>query len=1242
MNPNKLFSSLRVINRVESMFRRMGSQLARTKKIFSPIGNFLKKLRFFHILLLIAVIALSVWVWFKGPVWVIGDKLPLTNALVRQLVILTLLVLWFLTTFVGRKTLDKAEEKTDEAEQLRIALEKLSARFSQAFEIIRYGILARGGSYKTQQALPIFMVLGDSAAGKSELVRHSGIDLPLVHQSHDCCQADLETGVHFAFGQKAIFIEADARYVNYQPSNQPSDDQSVDTQPTGLGSKKANNTLWQTMLKQLKYGRKNEPLNGVLIALNLKQLLQMSQETLTAYTQALRGRIDQINEALNIHCPVYVTLTGIDHLTGFTDYFQGLDKEDRNQPWGFAIDKGSAVDEAVSTQFDALIQRLNQRVLKQISTHDQPLHSGGAFNFPQQLAQVKNRLTTFVHVLSLAHQYHQNVYLRGIYFTSALQKEVPENYLLTPIAGLLKQAPYYAPRSQSFFLKDLFHDIILPDAKTIIPSHKRIRYDKTKHQIKLVAVAFIASVALLTLTQSFLSNRSIFMQIKTKVKQFEEQMTTVEVQSKNEWRWSDTLALLDQLNHIHQLFILHNKKGAWVTGLLVNNNSVLRDAINTLYLEKLHRHFVPFVQATLEKTLEEQIKASDKAGGGSSNQLSDLYNSLEAYIMLADPKRMNATFVSNWVGVLWQRKHYDAAANYSLKANLDSLLSLPFLPIKENANLVKEARNHLAELAPAERIYYRLKGLVLGKESQQVGFAASYNESFVKTFGQNATAIQVPEFFTPKGYATLFEKYIHQTVQNVESSNWVLGKHFIDQPIAEAPLILQVKALYMADYIHHWQQALSMLKVLPINSFTDVNLMTQLLAQQNDSAIVQVLKTLKNNTDSPQLPTVRAAFSSLNALTTDAQGNQPIGLGKLEKASKKASSAGKESAPAKIADSHQQGLGGLAKTFSALHDYLAKISTSESVNQASFDAATVRMQAVNIAADKSKTAQGGAADKTQDDPILQLRKQASNLPKPLSMWLDSIAAQSWKLLLTHANQTINQAWQQQVLPQYQRLISGRYPFDLHGKQSMTINDLTQFFSPKTGVYAKFFAQYLQPFIKEKLVGWQLNKLEGQGLPITQATVEQLHKAYFIQHDLFDEKTKQFGLSFNLKPVSLDSTIATVELIIDSNHLTYQHGPRFNTAIQWPAQNSGNQSAEPLVQIQFHPLNGSVVTQTYKGLWGWLRLLDQAKIEATNSPGELLVTFTLNGYKAQYLLSASGLENPFLPSLWHGLNLPSNI
>jgi len=321
---------------------------------------------------------------------------------------------------------------------------------------------ARGGA-EALYVLPWYMIIGPSAAGKSTALRNSGLNFPPIDtDSADPGRVKGLGGTRncdWWFTNEGIILDTAGRYTI---SSQGAEDREE----------------WTKFLLMLKKARSRAPINGLLLAISMDDMLRKSEDERVEMAKALRARIDELIVKLEILFPIYVIFTKCDLIAGFGEYFGDYNRDWRDQVWGYTrkyeLSK-TPLHQEFATECARLKAVLDQRRLRQLATEVRPANKRATYLFPLEFEAATQRLVPFVETLFAPNPYQQNPMVRGFYFTSGTQEGTPVAQLMAAMRrdyGLV--APPSTPTAPSepkaYFIRDVFQEIILPDESTVLPT----------------------------------------------------------------------------------------------------------------------------------------------------------------------------------------------------------------------------------------------------------------------------------------------------------------------------------------------------------------------------------------------------------------------------------------------------------------------------------------------------------------------------------------------------------------------------------------------------------------------------------------------------------------------------------------------------------------------------------------------------------------------------------------------------
>ena len=215
----------------------------------------------------------------------------------------------------------------------------------------------------------------------------------------------------------------------------------------------------------------------MLVAISLSDLSALSEDERLDHARAIRRRVRELQDELGVRMPVYVLFTKADLIAGFVEFFEQHEREEeREQVWGvtFPLDEGrdeAGAVAAFSNGFDALLGRLNERMLERVQQEPDLARRRLIYGFPQQLASLRNVTVEFLTECFRPSRLESRALLRGVYFTSGTQRGAPIDRLIGTIAsefGLPRQTvASFNGSGRSYFLSRLVREVVFGEAALV-------------------------------------------------------------------------------------------------------------------------------------------------------------------------------------------------------------------------------------------------------------------------------------------------------------------------------------------------------------------------------------------------------------------------------------------------------------------------------------------------------------------------------------------------------------------------------------------------------------------------------------------------------------------------------------------------------------------------------------------------------------------------------------------------------
>jgi type VI secretion system protein ImpL len=1163
----------------------------------------------------LGLLALAVLIWYVGPLFAFAGKEPLASVLSRSVAIAVVFALgggnllrkywvarrsnWQMLQEIG--TMQPSAAELESAEELA----ELRQRFEDALNLLKN---ARFGPQYNRQylyQLPWYIIIGPPGVGKTTALVNSGLHFPLgdrLGMENKIQGIGGTRNCDWWFTDEAVLLDTAGRYTT-QDSYEHVD-----------------RTAWLGFLELLKKYRKRRPINGILIAISIADLMQQSESERAEHVAAIKRRLREMCQQFRIRFPIYVLFTKCDLIAGFVEFFDNLGREERAQVWGMTFPVSSEnPNEALdrfATEFTLLEQRLNSGVIKRLQEERNLQKRSLIYNFPLQFGSLKESIEHFIDALFRSSRFEEPLFLRGIYFTSGTQEGTPIDRLMGSLAstfGLERQALTSASGiGKGYFLTRLFRNVIFQEA-ALAGTNLQLERQRRWLQWGLYGGAlFVLGLALAGWSISYMRNLGYVENVNKKIQKAREEIQQVYPQVGGREAEQHLLAILPALEAaqgIQEGGGSRKRSTSWLVGLGLNQGNKLGSEAERVYRRLLDHLFLPLLMMRLEEQLRHMAHLEKQSRQGSHNS-NDLYETLKVYLMLDDPAYFNPETVKAWMAADWGQDIPTREERQQLQVHLEALLEeLPSpLPVAPDQALISQARAILSRTPLAERAYAQLKG------SEQSSTIPSFRvdldvegatQVFVGRNGRGVTEVtevkDIPGFFTYEGYHKVFSKQIEDLAKQLTKEGWILGKSQATLEREYVKLTEEVLNLYVHDYIQHWEELLADIDIITFENARHAEISVDLLSG-TDSPIRRLLQAVEQETtlsrEQDMQPEVADDLSA--AMDVASQSNMQAW---------QAIRAVEEH----FARRHQQ-----VRSDSGTPPPLDEtLSLLEGLYGYMRDVANASEQGIPL----PEAARGHAGAK---GIIQSLRDKASRQPKPLNRWLRSVADNSSSVLLESKNEHLNSVWTSEVLPFYRQALHNRYPLVRSSQQDTTLEDFGHFFG-QGGLIDNFFQQHLSSFVDTTKATWQWRPSVQEKLGISSQTLREFQRAAVIRDAFFGAGGQIPAVRFELTPDDLDKNIRQFSLFVGEQEVTYRHGPVRPYSLQWPSP----RSSEVRIRISPSPPAASErTTWSETGPWAWFRLLDKAQVAATNQPERFKVTFTLDGRTAIYILTASSVRNPF--------------
>ncbi|MBA4178068.1 MAG: type VI secretion system membrane subunit TssM [Leptothrix sp. (in: Bacteria)] len=1141
----------------------------------------------------IGLLLLSLLIGWAGPLLAFGAARPFEAPWVRVALVVVIWAIWIgvqaWKAYRRRRTnaallqgLGAGPSAADKEAQV------LAARFNEAVQRLKSakGKGLFGGGLQLYE-LPWYVFVGAPGSGKTTALMNAGLQF-LVGDAQGGKGSVQGVGgtrnCEWWFTQDAVLIDTAGRYATQES------DKDVDA------------SAWDNFLALLKKTRPRQPINGVLLTVNVQDLLQQGSTERVEHAAQLRARLNELQAKLGVRAPVYVLVTKADLIGGFNETFEGLAQDDRNQVWGFTFDAATPAGDDPVAAFPALYQQLQQRLVAQLvdrlEGERDVLRRSAIFAFPQEFAALQAVLGDFLRqVFSGGGTVQTAPRVRGVYFSSGTQEGSPIDRVMGSLAasfGMGGRSAAIAPgRGKSFFLHRLLKDLVFAERGlgALDPVAERRR-----HVLRLSAMGTMGVLALLVAVGWAVSrarNLDHAAQVAERLPALRQAVQALPPATSADV--AQLPAPLAGVRDAARLADFDIAESPLLHALGLYQGDKLDAGAQIAYHRLLERALMPRVA----RRLEERLRAANK------DNLENAYEALKSYVMLHQPERFDAAALQAWVGVDWDANYARMAPEQraQLDAHLAAALALgaPKAVLARDDNLVASVREMLAAYPLEYRVYSRIKRQYRPGSAPDFTLAGAAGpnaaQAFERRSGEPLTR-GVSGLYTRDGYRKLVLPAVQQATPALAAEEgWVLGLKTDPARLRDAALGNalgdKVRRLYFEDYIKVWDAYLADVQLVKLGDPERALAVSRLLAAV-DSPLAGYLRGVAEQT---RLVQPAAAAGALDQAATKAKAEAARLAGAA------ADTAGGTGGPLeRMVDDH----------FAGIHRLVTGDPPPLTATLKLFGDLYAQLAAVD-AAKKSKSPPpppGGAE---------QVKVAAAGQPELVRGMVEQMADAAAGQTRGAEREGLT-AELKPITDICNRAIGNRYPFASGSRADVLPEDFGQLFGVG-GLFDEFFQRRLVALVDQSTKVWTYRPLADGSRPVSPAALAEFQRAQRIREVFFRSGGKTPAIRIEMRLSELEPSLKELNFDIDGavQKLT-SSGP--SITINWPStrvasvmrMSTGLGNAGPLVMTE--------------GPWALFRLFERFQVEPGDVPERFSVIMNLDGKRARLEVTAASVFNPF--------------
>lgn len=1033
------------------------------------------------------------------------------------------------------------------------------------------------------------MVIGPTGSGKTALLRE-GFPSDIIYTSEVVRGTEQRLYITPHVGKQAVIFDASGALCG---------EPDADT---------LHRRLWEHWLDWLVQKRARQPLNGLILTLDLPELLTAGKRQREALLQTLRSRLQDVRQHLHCQLPVYVVLTKLDLLAGFSPLFTSLDKAGRDAILGVTFTHRAHENDDWRTELNAFWQtwgeQLNQALPDLMLAQNH--HRSALFSFVRQMQGVNDTLSALLD--SLLDGENMDVMLRGVYLTSSLQRGQVDDIFMQSAAsqyrlGNSPQVAWPLVDTTPYFTRNLFPQALLAEPNLSGENSVWLGNARRRMMIFTAGSAVLIVLAAGGWHHYYNSNWNAGVRVLEQARTF---MDVPPPQGIDD----DGNLQLPLLNPVRDATLAYGDWGdrSRLADLGLYQGRRIGPYVEQTYLQLLEQRYLPALTNGLIKDLATAPQNSEQK-----------LAVLRVLRMLEDKSGRNNEVVKQYMARRWSERFYGQRdIQAQLMAHLDYALQHTDWHAQRQAGEgdaisrwtpyngpVVSAQKELSKLPVYQRVYQSLKTRAQGVLPADLNLRDQIGPTFDQVFiSGDDDKLVVPQLLTRHGLQSYFVTQRDELVALTAMDSWVLNLarsvKYSDADRAE--IQRQLTEQYFGDYTATWRAGMDNLNVRDYESVAELTgALEQIIS--GDQPLQRALTALRDNTHAIVLP------DKLDDKAREEARSAPdyLLLARL----------GHEFAPEnstldaqKDKDSAMQAV---YQQLTELHRYLLAIQNAPAPGKSALKAVQLRL------------------DQNSSDPIFATRQMAKTLPAPLNRWVGKLADQAWHVVMVEAVHYMEVDWRDSVVKPFREQLADNYPFNPRSSQDASLDAFERFFKPG-GVLDTFYTQNLKLFVEG---GAEVNG--DDAVVIREDVLQQLERAQNIR-DIFFSRQNGLGTQFAVETVSLSGNKRRSVLNLDGQLVDYSQGRNYTAHLVWPNNmREGNESKLTLIG-----LSGSAPRSiSFSGPWAQFRLFGAGQLTGVQD-GTFSVRFNVDGGAMVYRVHTDTEDNPFSGGLFSQFRLPDTL
>ena len=1112
----------------------------------SFISRILSVFKIKGVSIFISLIAISILFWRYSPDIAFNDVYIFANTSSR---IIALCIFWLIAfvIFALRATIKFFSSMKDDKRQQIKEIKKVSNEsVNKAKRNFFISVKDAKNTWKNDikfKKIPLVMIIGNERAGKSAFINYSNIEYPLgdsldtykkIHQS--------TTNFNLYISKNGALIDTEgvhfAQEVLFNPSSTdelPEDD--VEKNKDFLLKK----NIWKEFLNFLNKNIFHSKLGGAILIVDTQQFLENPKEYSNDLIRYLVKRVNDCENSLKIKFPIYVVFSKLDLVEGMGDYFKLFKDDVANKAFGLSLSNTFNKDD-LDNDFKELSRSLLYNIMSKNSLSHSLEDKKRSYLFLKQLDNLFALVSDFALKLKDENSLKNSSPIKGVYFVSAFQENIPINYLVNTVCDrygikkpLARALNNYS--KQSYFVKSLLKDIVFKGHLANPNLNKSL---STK-------ILNFASIALVCVATYFACSH--FINLKS-AKELEAQnamlsiSTLLDGRKYKDYTPTQKIELLRNLKDTLRIYPRLFSGDTKFEYPLLDISYKGFESAKDLYTELT----IDFLKNTILVEMENMLETETNPD--------NLIKAFYMYQSLFDKDFINANLFKIWIKTNWSKFEKYNINQDDFLSHADSVLNADLKDIYQNLNSIKVAGDKLIKVERLERLYSLLE--FISYKNEKEFYDIKKEIAGIDNVIENSNAFEpFNKIYTKDGmreFLSNLSSYIDDSAniekwlfQNERASN-------LDTNEDKTNLRLSIANLYLQKYRSRWITVIGGITPKKFNSRKETLDELEILSKV-ENPVNSLVNTLNTNT----------------LLTDETFLKYIYGLGYPSTEIRKLFSnfSSDFSSYHTLSDSSKEN--GILNTIS---DDVSKI------HKKILDFNYEMLQSEN---DKITYVIGGV--KNENDPFIVLNNDSKMLPKELMNYYQQVSKLSWKQVESGASTFLNTAWQDEIYSLYANEIRQFYPFNETAAQSVSIQSFKAFFG-KNGAWNQFYDRFLKKILSKGSNGYRVRSAYAKDFKFSKSFLENISVIDNIANTVLD-LNDEIKINFYIKAIDLSADFSNISVSsVNDKSITYDHTIPSSLYIT-PKDFDTSAQIKFIAKFQ----NGNKIEQkTFSGEWAWHRLL----------------------------------------------------